>query len=117
MKYAYEKFDVICDSGRNPVGGFRWWELCENPFQTLAACIEVYEASLLDDPADYVSHLPIQQDGTCNGFQHYSAMGRDEGGAKFVNVAPGPRPNDLYRSIMEIATDLMQEALRTLIIK
>lgn len=109
LRYSYQNFNVIVDSGRDPLGGYRWWETCANPFQTIAVCIEIYEASKLDDPAEFVSHLPVAQDGTCNGFQHYSAIGRDPIGAQYVNVTPGPRPNDLYASIMNLADDLMKK--------
>ena len=63
----------------------------------------------MDDPAEFVSHLPVAQDGTCNGFQHYSAIGRDSLGAQYVNVTPGPRPNDLYTSIMHLAESLIDK--------
>ena len=49
----------------------------EDPWQFLAACIEFANALRSGNPEDYVSHLPIHQDGTCNGLQHYSALGRD----------------------------------------
>jgi DNA-directed RNA polymerase len=33
-----------------------------------------------------VSHLHIHQDGSCNGLQHYAALGRDIEGAYQVNL-------------------------------
>jgi hypothetical protein len=33
-----------------------------------------------------VSYLPVQQDGSCNGLQHYAALGRDKAGAAAVNL-------------------------------
>jgi len=48
-------------------------------------------------------------DGTCNGFQHYSAMGRDTIGAIFTNVLPTERPSDFYQSILDSALKLMDE--------
>ena len=35
-----------------------------------------------------MSYLPIHQDGSCNGLQHYAAIGRDSRGAKSVNLVP-----------------------------
>ena len=32
-------------------------------------------------PADYLCALPVHQDGSCNGLQHYAALGRDAGDA------------------------------------
>jgi DNA-directed RNA polymerase len=32
--------------------------------------------------------MHIHQDGSCNGLQHYAALGRDIEGANQVNLAP-----------------------------
>ena len=47
---------------------------------------------LAGDPARYVSHLPVHQDGSCNGLQHYAALGRDLSGGFAVNLTPSDRP-------------------------
>jgi hypothetical protein len=41
------------------------------------------------------------QDGTCNGLQHYAALGRDYDGARHVNLvnAPNDRPQDVYAAV------------------
>ena len=49
------------------------------------------------DPTTFVSHLPIHQDGSCNGLQHYAALGRDVLGAGAVNLLPANEPQDVYR--------------------
>lgn len=41
---------------------------------------------------EYVSHLPLHQDGSCNGLQHYAALGRDKIGAISVNLASSEIP-------------------------
>lgn len=46
-----------------------------------------------------MSSLPIHQDGTCNGLQHYAALGGDSVGAQQVNLVPGERPGDIYTHI------------------
>lgn len=43
--------------------------------------------------------LPVHQDGSCNGLQHYSALGGDPLGAKSVNVLPSDRPQDVYSDV------------------
>lgn len=43
LRYAYENFHFIVDSGRRPLDGYRWWETCAAPFQTIACCIEIYQ--------------------------------------------------------------------------
>ena len=36
--------------------------------------------------------LPVHQDGSCNGLQHYAALGRDELGGLQVNLLPTDEP-------------------------
>jgi len=76
--------DEILDSADRPLTGRCWWKKSANPWQTLAACMELAAAVRSPDPASYVTHLPIHQDGSCNGLQHYAAMGRDVIGAQQV---------------------------------
>ncbi|SLM39466.1 DNA-directed RNA polymerase, phage-type [Lasallia pustulata] len=101
----------IYDSAINPLKGNKWWLEAEDPWQCLAACIELRNALELPDPTRYVSHLPIHQDGTCNGLQHYAALGGDIAGAKQVNLEPGDRPSDIYTAVAEmVKAELVVEA-------
>ncbi|KAJ2289572.1 DNA-directed RNA polymerase, partial [Coemansia sp. RSA 2706] len=86
-----------------------WWLDAENPWQALAACIDYAGAMRSPHPAEYVSHLHIHQDGTCNGLQHYAAMGRDRKGAEEVNLAMSERPQDVYSGILRVAERLVDE--------
>ena len=51
-----------------------------------AACVEIAKAVRTGDPASYTSSLPVHQDGSCNGLQHYAALGRDLPGGSKVNL-------------------------------
>ena len=62
-----------------------------------------------DGPEAYVCHLPIHQDGSCNGLQHYAALGRDQVGAESVNLVPLERPGDVYSNV---ATLVERERLK-----
>lgn len=93
--------DDIRDSVRDPLGGRRWWLEADDAWQTLAACFELTQALDSPDPTKFVSHLPIQQDGTCNGLQHYAALGGDSAGAAQVNLVPGERPADVYTAVAD----------------
>lgn len=42
---------------------------------------------------------PCGQDGSCNGLQHYAALGRDSVGAASVNLLPSDLPQDVYREV------------------
>ena len=83
------------------VQGKRWWLQGENPFQALATCIEVANAVRSGDPLSYVCCLPVHQDGSCNGLQHYAALGRDERGGAAVNLTPSDKPQDVYSDVLK----------------
>lgn len=92
----------ILDSADNVWNGRKWWTKHDNPWQVLATCKEIANAIRSDNPAEYICHLPIHQDGSCNGLQHYAALGRDLSGAKAVNVFPSSTPQDVYSRILEV---------------
>lgn len=54
------------------------------------------------NPEDYVCHLHVHVDGSCNGMQHYAAFGRDENGGRQVNLADSERPGDVYTAILKL---------------
>lgn len=101
-KFTDDHISDIIDSATNALGGKRWWLRAEDPWQCLGACMELKKALEEPDPRRFVSHLPIHQDGTCNGLQHYAALGGDVAGAKQVNLEPGDRPSDIYTGVSEI---------------
>lgn len=67
----------IYDSAEKPLEGGRWWTKADDAWQCLAACMELRNALESGDPHAYESNLPTHQDGTCNGLQHYAALGGD----------------------------------------
>lgn len=102
----------IYDSASNPLNGKRWWLGAEDPWQCLAACFELTAALDSPDPTKFVSSLPIHQDGTCNGLQHYAALGGDTWGAKQVNLAPGDKPADVYSAVADLVKKDVEEDIR-----
>ena len=113
IQFTEKHLDDIYDSVRNPLNGRRWWLQSEDPWQTLAACFELTDALDSPDPTKFVSHLPIQQDGTCNGLQHYAALGGDKIGAAQVNLEPGDRPADVYTAVAQaVIADVHEDALQ-----
>ncbi|RYR76886.1 hypothetical protein HN51_002249 [Arachis hypogaea] len=98
----------IFDSADNPVNGNRWWLMAEDPFQCLATCINLSEALRSSSPSSFISHLPIHQDGSCNGLQHYAALGRDTMEAAAVNLVAKEKPADVYSEIAVRVHDIMR---------
>lgn len=100
-QFAMDHLDDILDSANKGLHGKRWWLKAEDPWQCLAACCELRNALALPDPTKYASRLPIHQDGSCNGLQHYAALGGDTVGAQQVNLEPSDRPSDVYTGVSE----------------
>ncbi|EPS71577.1 hypothetical protein M569_03175, partial [Genlisea aurea] len=109
LAFTDNHLDDICDSADRPLEGKRWWLSAEDPFQCLAACIDLAEALRCPSPEMSISHIPVHQDGSCNGLQHYAALGRDTLGAAAVNLVAGEKPADVYTGIANRVLDIMKE--------
>lgn len=101
-QFPVAHIDDIRDSVVNPLGGRQWWLLAEDPWQCLATCFELVQALDSPEPNKFVSHLPVHQDGSCNGLQHYAALGGDVAGARQVNLEPGAKPADVYSGVADL---------------
>ena len=50
-------------------------------------------------------------DGSCNGLQHYAALGGDVEGGSQVNLTPAPAPGDVYSAVAaKVALRVEEEA-------
>lgn len=101
VEWALRKLPEVVDSAEAPLGGRRWWLQGEAPWSVLATCMDIAAAVAHGDVASYESRLPVHQDGSCNGLQHYAAMGRDLAGAQAVCLVDAPAPDDVYTKVME----------------
>ncbi|KAK8471174.1 hypothetical protein PHAVU_003G153901 [Phaseolus vulgaris] len=108
LAFVENHLNDIFDSADNPINGNRWWLMAEDPFQCLAACINLSEALRSSSPNSVISNLPIHQDGSCNGLQHYAALGRDSLEAAAVNLVASERPADVYSEIAVRVHDIMR---------
>nr|DAD31567.1 TPA_asm: hypothetical protein HUJ06_010418 [Nelumbo nucifera] len=108
IAFTENHLDDIFDSADRPLEGRRWWLNAEDPFQCLAACINLSEALRSSSPETTISHMPVHQDGSCNGLQHYAALGRDKLGAAAVNLVAGEKPADVYSGIAARVLDIMR---------
>ncbi|TEB18252.1 mitochondrial RNA polymerase [Coprinellus micaceus] len=109
VDWVDQRLELIKDSAKNPLGGERWWMKADDPWQCLATCFDLTAALESGDPLAYESSLPVHQDGTCNGLQHYAAMGGDAVGAAQVNLAPVDRPSDVYTFVKDKVDKLIEK--------
>ncbi|XP_042464246.1 DNA-directed RNA polymerase 2, chloroplastic/mitochondrial-like isoform X1 [Zingiber officinale] len=107
VAFTENHLEDIFDSADKPLEGRRWWLGAEDPFQLLAVCINLAEALRSSTPENTVSHIPVHQDGSCNGLQHYAALGKDKLGAISVNLVAGDEPADVYSSIATRVLNIM----------
>ncbi|XP_058819091.1 DNA-directed RNA polymerase, mitochondrial [Topomyia yanbarensis] len=105
LRYADEIMDDILDSADKPLTGRMWWTNSDEPWQTLACCMEIAKVSRCPNPAEYLSNFPIHQDGSCNGLQHYAALGRDTPGAISVNLSTSDVPQDVYSAVATLVEE------------
>ncbi|ODV80798.1 mitochondrial DNA-directed RNA polymerase [Suhomyces tanzawaensis NRRL Y-17324] len=102
VEFVNENLENIFQSAQNPYDPQAWWLKGEKPWQVLSVCFELNEAYKMSDPTKFVSHIPVHQDGTCNGLQHYAALGGDIEGARQVNLLPADKPQDVYSFVASL---------------
>ena len=93
--------ELIDDVARDPMTCLEWTK-ADEPVQFLSACL-----ALRDD--EHGSRVPVWQDATANGLQHYSAAGRDPVGAAMCNLVDGPERMNPHK-ICADATRILLEA-------
>jgi len=91
----------------DPLRPHRFWHEADKRWAFLAACLE-WKGHREQGP-EFRSHLPISVDGTCNGYQHLSAMGRDPIGGRATNLVPGNKPADIYQEVADQVSRRVQK--------
>ena len=81
----------------------RFWQDAEKPWQALAFCLDW--AGFKAEGFGYLSSLPVQMDGTCNGLQNFSGMLLDEVGGAKVNLLPALKPQDIYMEVGKVVIE------------
>jgi DNA-directed RNA polymerase, mitochondrial len=97
VTWVHDNLDLIHRVAADPRTNLEWVR-ADKPFSFYHACLELTEALSLENPEDYVSHIPVDLDGSNSGVQHYAAALRGEEGV-LVNLTPSDRPADLYASV------------------
>ncbi|KAH7908847.1 hypothetical protein BJ138DRAFT_1011941 [Hygrophoropsis aurantiaca] len=112
VDFVMDHLDDVYDSAERPLEGRRWWAKADDPWQCLATCMELRAALESGDPEGYESALPVHQDGTCNGLQHYAALGGDGQGAAQVNLSVTDRPSDVYTYVANMVEKQIEEDIK-----
>lgn len=91
----------------------RGWVEADKPFQFLAAAHEWVWANRMGNPFEFMSHIPGNLDGSCNGAQHLSIMARDMVGATATNCRSFKATNgkrfDLYQEVADRVWEIVQK--------
>ncbi|KAG1790147.1 DNA/RNA polymerase, partial [Suillus variegatus] len=94
VKFVMDHLEDVYDSAEKPLD-VRGGRKADDPWQC--------------DPHAYMSSLPVHQDGTCNGLQHYAALGGDVKGAAQVNLSVTDRPSDVYTYVANMVEKVLEE--------
>src|SRR5213594_2113303 len=97
LAWVHQHEQEIMAFADDPLYFFRFWDEADKPWTFLAACKEWKRYR--EQGPDFRSHLPVSMDGTCNGYQHLSAMGRDPIGGRATNLVPANEPEDIYQEV------------------
>lgn len=104
----------IESSAKNPMAPMSWWTSGESPWMSLALCTELNKIwDFLGNIWEYKCRIPIHQDGTCNGLQHYAALGGDIRAAKSVNLTPSDTRNDVYTSVLQLVEGKVENDVKS----
>jgi DNA-directed RNA polymerase len=93
----------IKEAMRDPMRYIDWWGEADKPFCFYAACLDY-----LDYLSTGCSRIPVAMDGSCNGIQHLSALGRDKRGAQATNLLHSYQPADIYQEVADELFPLIQ---------
>jgi len=102
VAWVFENAQQFMAAADDPIGNRGVWTQADKPWQFLAWCFEFRDCMELADHRDFVSHLPVGLDGSCNGLQHFSAMLRDSVGGSAVNLMPAETPADIYQRVADV---------------
>ena len=100
--YVADHHDLIVDSADNPLDGERFWMTAEKELEFFATAVEYAAATRMENPENYLSFATSHQDGSNNGLQILSLLGRDPTGATMTNCSASPERFDIYQETADI---------------
>ena len=105
VQWTWDNFDLIQRIARDPIGTIPEWEVAAEPWCFMSACIEFAQCVIWK--TKWTSGHPCGSDATQSGIQHLSAMTLDRHGGSLVNLEPGNKPRDGYKTVAEYAAKLL----------
>ena len=106
VKWVHDNEPLIRAIVEDPISNIQWSE-ADKPYQFLAFCFEWGRADYGRNP-QAIGHLAVGLDGSCNGLQHFSAMLRDDVGAKATNLMDCDKPEDIYGEVAKVTTEKLK---------
>ena len=107
LKWVNENLELFKKIQEDPFVN-REWEMADKPFQFLAWVNEW--VSFKNVGYGYLSTFICNQDGSCNGIQHYSGILKHTASARAVNLGKSEKPQDVYT----VVKDTVIENLKTM---
>lgn len=98
--------ELLLSIADDPVNNTEWLN-ADSPVCFLAWVLEYRR--YVRDSRNFLSHLPIAMDGSCNGLQHLSAALRDPIGGYATNLTSTETMQDIYRTVATAATKRIGE--------
>jgi DNA-directed RNA polymerase len=99
LEWAKSNVTLITAIATDPIGRLSDWENADEPWQFLAACDEYYHCVIAADR--HFTGLMVAVDATCSGLQILAGLAKDKRTAQLVNVVPGDKPQDAYKTVAE----------------
>lgn len=107
VQWTAERHDMLLATADDPISN-RGWTEADCPFQFIAWCFEYARLSRQRAAGEFgFTYLPLGQDGSCNGLQHFSAMLRDSVGGAATNLIPASTQQDIYARVAQATARLV----------
>ncbi|QXP44071.1 putative DNA-dependent RNA polymerase protein [Stappia phage SI01] len=111
VRWVDERHDLWLHIADDPINAREHWRDADKPYQMLAAILEYADAMRSGNPEEFISHIPVGLDGSCNGLQNFSAMLRDEVGGRATNLVPQSKPADIYALVGAVCGKKIRRAV------
>lgn len=115
VQWVDDNIEPILEGAVRPQDSDFFRSNTEAPCLAVAYARELHSALQLDNPAKFISHVPVHMDATCSGLQHLSALLRDPEGGWHVNLVDNQREakSDIYLKVADVAMQLVERDMAT----